>query len=318
MGVSTGGEAVARLCPDVDSEITLPDEWTAKTPADLRFVVVVQDGDPKLAGRCGPYSKNGLGVGEVYAIQETQFVDVSLVNTQTGKIEDTGRVNGPAAGTCPLVIPSNTTTLLQGSPSKQDVQKEIVFLLSNQIDFQTQRTLTGHTNSVTSVAFSPDGKLLASGSRDQTIKLWDVASGQAVRTLTGHTDKVTSVAFSPDGKLLASGSDDETVKLWDVASGQEVRTLMGHTDFVTSVAFSPDGNLLASGSWDKTVMVWDVGTGEKIYTLKTHIDPEMVGLGVETIAFSPDGILLALGGGMARYHYGKQRTERKCALWWRT
>ena len=91
--------------------------------------------------------------------------------------------------------------------------------------------------------------MLASGSSDKTVKLWDVASGRELRTLSGHTDDVISVAFSPDGKVLASGSRDNTIKLWDVASGRELRTLSGHTNTVLSVAFSPDGKLLASGSW---------------------------------------------------------------------
>jgi PKD repeat protein len=153
------------------------------------------------------------------------------------------------------------------------------------------RTLEGHTSSVFSVAFSPDGKLLASGSWDDTVKLWEVSTGQEVRTLEGHTNSVWSVAFSPDGKLLASGSLDDTVKLWDAATGRELRTLEGHTDDVESVAFSPDGKLLASGSDDDTIKLWDVATGSVVRTLRGHTGD------VESVAFSPDGKLLASGSG---------------------
>jgi len=137
-----------------------------------------------------------------------------------------------------------------------------------------------------SVAFSPDGRLLTSAA-DQTVKLWDVETGQEVRTLSGHTDRVWSVAFSPDGRLLASASGDHTVKLWDVETGQEVRTLRGHNGRVLSVAFSPDGRLLASASGDHTVKLWDVETGQEVRTLRGHNG------GVESVAFSPDGRLLA-------------------------
>jgi WD40 repeat protein len=140
---------------------------------------------------------------------------------------------------------------------------------------------------VESVAFSPDGTLLASGSDDSTVKLWDVTTGTLVRTLEGHSDTVHAVAFSPDGALLASGSWDYTVRLWNVASGSLVRTLEGHDDLVDDVAFSPDGELLASGSADYTVRIWDVGTGSSVHTLQGHADL------VHSVSFSPDGAALA-------------------------
>jgi WD40 repeat protein len=148
----------------------------------------------------------------------------------------------------------------------------------------------GHSGQVLTVAFSSDGSLLASGSDDKTIKLWNVASGRELRTLAGHSNAVESVAFSPDGKLLASGSDDKTIKLWDVASGRELRTLAGHGDFVKSIAFSPDGKRLASGSGDKTIKLWDVDTGRELQTFNGHT------AAVFSVAFSPDGAMLASGG----------------------
>jgi hypothetical protein len=150
--------------------------------------------------------------------------------------------------------------------------------------------LTGHTSGVTSVAFSPDGKRLATagGGGDQ-VKVWDAATGQEIRTLKGHTSVVWGVAFSPDGLRLASAGQDG-VKMWNAATGQEIRTLKGHTRVVTSVAFSPDGTRLASAGQDG-VKVWDVATGQEARTLKGHSG------GVTSVAFSPDGQRLASGGG---------------------
>jgi WD40 repeat protein len=100
--------------------------------------------------------------------------------------------------------------------------------------------------------------MLATASYDETVRLWDAATGRELRTLTGHSGAVMAVAFSPDGKRVASGgSADRLIKLWDVASGQETLSLQAHDDIVTSLAFSPDGRRLASASWDKKVKVWE-------------------------------------------------------------
>jgi WD40 repeat protein len=154
---------------------------------------------------------------------------------------------------------------------------------------QNQKTFRGHTNWVTSVAFSPDGKRIASGSGDDSVKVWNATSGEVSLTLKGHTNHVTSVAFSPDGKRIASGSWDDTVKVWNATSGEASLTLKGHTGIVTSVAFSPDSKRIASGSEDKTVKVWDATSGEVSLTLKGHTNL------VEGVAFSPDGKRIASG-----------------------
>ncbi len=151
--------------------------------------------------------------------------------------------------------------------------------------------LAGHKGYVFSVALSPDGATIASGSGDKTVMVWDSESGQRKQALAGHADAVTSVTFSPIGSMIASGSTDKTVILWDYASGQRMQNLSGHTRGVDSVAFSPNGATIASGSADYTVILWDAVSGQKKQTLTGHMR------GVDSVAFSPDGATIASGSG---------------------
>ncbi|KAK3947157.1 hypothetical protein QBC32DRAFT_97895 [Pseudoneurospora amorphoporcata] len=151
------------------------------------------------------------------------------------------------------------------------------------------QTLEGHSRPIESVAFSPNGQRLASGSGDDTIKIWDPASGSCLQTLEGHSDWVYSVVFLPDGQRLASGSADKTIKVWDPASGSCLQTLKGHSGCVGLVVFSPDSQRLASGSADDTIKIWDPASGSCLQTLKGHSRP------LSSVAFSPNGQRLASG-----------------------
>ena len=122
---------------------------------------------------------------------------------------------------------------------------------------RVQKTLCGHTKSVTSIVFTPDGKLLASGSEDTTIKFWDVATGEEVATLQGHAKRINSLAFTPDGEKLLSGSTDKTVSLWDVAERTSHRTFDWGVGQVLSVAVAPDG-LTAAAAGSRSIVIWDL------------------------------------------------------------
>ena len=187
----------------------------------------------------------------------------------------------------------------------------------------------GHASFIKSVCYSPDGKYIASGSDDKTVKIWEVETGRELRTLRGHSYDVNSVCYSPDGKYtassswdsiklwevatgeciktlsgnggayslcyspdgryVASGSWDKTIKLWDVASGECIKAFAGHTDRINSVCYSPNGKYIVSGSEDKTIKLWEVATGECIKTLAGHTDR------INSVCYSPDGKYIVSG-----------------------
>ncbi|OLT60915.1 WD40 repeat domain-containing serine/threonine-protein kinase [Moorena bouillonii] len=154
-------------------------------------------------------------------------------------------------------------------------------------------TLKGHSDEIYSVAFSPDGRTLASGCRDKTIKLWELNTAWEILTFGGwfskHSAEVRALAFSPKGRSLASGSADHTIKLWNVRTGKEMFTFTGHSGEVNSIAFHPQGYHLASASSDGTIKLWDVRTLTQLTTLTGHSSL------IHSVTFRPDGKILASG-----------------------
>jgi hypothetical protein len=118
------------------------------------------------------------------------------------------------------------------------------------------------------VAYSPDGMWLASGSWDETVRVWEASTGALLKTLQGHTAGVTAVAYSPDGKRLAAGALDRAVRVWEASTGALLTTLKGHTSGVTAVAYSPDGNVLVSAGSDGSTMLFRVSDGSRLATLR--------------------------------------------------
>ncbi len=155
--------------------------------------------------------------------------------------------------------------------------------------FELAQTITGNGHVIYAVAFSPDGKSVASNAASDTVNLWDPSTGALQQTLVGHSGSVYEIAFSPDGTLIATGSEDKTIKLWNAKSGILVRTLTGHSDAVIAVVFSPDGKTLASGNRGLEVKLWDVASGTLKQSLTGHTHY------VTSVAFSPDGRTIASG-----------------------
>jgi WD40 repeat protein/serine/threonine protein kinase len=243
----------------------------------------------------------------------TSATTATTVTTATETTTAAGTTTTPVTSTAP----ATTTTAQTTAP--------LTTIPPTSPSLTQLATLSEHTNAVPIAAWSPDGKILATGSWDNTVKFWNAQGkplntlsghtgwvvivswspngkmlatgstdstvrlwrddGSLIATLTGHTAQITNLAWSPDGKYLATAAQDSTVRIWN-ADGQPVTTLTGHSNVVVLVAWSPDSKTLASGSWDKTIKLWGVD-GKLITTLNGHTDQ------VSMIAWSPDGKVLA-------------------------
>ncbi len=195
--------------------------------------------------------------------------------------EEVVSLSGHAAEVYDVAISPTNLDVLSGSDDAE------LRLWESRSNYEAIVLSAGHKWGILDIAFSPDGRRVATAGRDNRAKVWDASTGKILLTLADHTWSLNAVAFSPDGKLLATASRDSTARLWDAASGQVKHTLAGHYDEVRDVAFSPDGKSVITASMDWTARVWDVASGRTLRTLRGHDN------WVNGVAFSPDGRLVA-------------------------
>ena len=220
-------------------------------------------------------------VSITFSSNVTEFIDLDI-EVENGSVTSFSGIGASYAAT---IKPSSAGLVSVSVPAKAARRN----LASNVYTVIYYPTLE-HTGGVLSATYSPNAAFIATGSADDTIRLWDAQTAAPLKTLDGHTADVRSVAFSPDSATLAAGSADHTIRIWNPKTGESIRMLEGHNGPVYSIAFSPDGKVLASGSADATLCLWDAQAGTLMKTIKGHSGS------VRTVAFSPDGTLIASGG----------------------
>jgi WD40 repeat protein len=243
-------------------------------------------------------SRQGFNVEEMTDEDWSSFIDILVTQTDRKEIWRF-LYNAPAIWSKKLLDKLLNTTFKWYKQGQEETVKRLLalamafdykdFELIRFTDFPNLKILTGHTDWVDSLAISPDGKILASCSRDKTIRLWSLPDGNHLKTLTGRTNWVDSLAISPDGKILVSASYDQTIRLWSLPNGNHLKTLTGHTASISSLAISPCGQILVSASYDQTIRLWSLSGGNYLKTLTGHTD------WVDSLAISPDGQILVYG-----------------------
>lgn len=201
------------------------------------------------------------------------------------------------AGTLPVILPAlsgSSTSTKQSQTQLQPVSQKKSQRQTTPTQVRPQANTLyicqGHSGRITAVAWSPDGKYIASASYDKTVLVWNATNGKQLLTYQGHNGRVNSVAWSPDSKYLVSASDDQSAQVWEATTGKQIRSYNGHNGPLLTVAWSPDGKYIASAGEDTTVQVWDTTTSELITKYEDHSDK------VHCVAWSPDGLYLASGG----------------------
>lgn len=275
-GVVAASRDGARLAAATDRGVTLVETATGKA---IRTIAISDDGN-------NPRQLLALAVRPDGGALVTWTDDGALQFWNVASGKETGKEKLTGAPRALAFAPDGS----QLAASFEDRDDGTVVALLDATTGKELRRLNGFVPGAYVLAFSHDGKTLATGGAGNTLRLWDTATGQEVRPTAGHAGAVTTIAVSPDGKLLATCSvHDKSVRLWDTATGAEVRRLDGHAAGVDEVSFSPNGKLLASASWNQPVRIWEVATGRLLHTFIDHaaLGPYM--------RFADDGTTLATG-----------------------